>query len=76
MALEISEIAVRLAVGSPGAAPAGESAAGGSTRAGAASCGAAAAESRPAGLAPQQYEDLVRACVQDVLASLRMSGER
>ena len=68
MALEISEIAVRLAVGAPGGAPAAAS--GGRAAAG------AAADGRPAGLAPQQYEDLVRACVQDVLASLRMSGER
>ncbi|CAO3411735.1 hypothetical protein [Azospirillum largimobile] len=76
MALEISEIAVRLAVGTPGAAPGGGGAAGGSGRAGAGSCGADATDGQPAAMAPQQYEDLVRACVQDVLASLRMSGER
>lgn len=58
MPLEISEIAVRLSVGSPAGGTSAPSPKGG--------------ENAPAQPSPQQIDDLVRTCVQEVLNALRM----
>jgi hypothetical protein len=63
MALQISEIGIRLAVGEPATGPASPSA--GPSDGG---CGAS--------LAPHEIDDLVRKCVQEVLATLRLLGDR
>lgn len=62
MALEISEIGIRLAVGDPGAVPAAQQ-----------------PDDPPAGpqaLASHDVDELVRRCVLEVLATLRLMGER
>ncbi|WP_156428423.1 DUF5908 family protein [Novosphingobium sp. FSW06-99] len=65
MPLEISEIAIRLVVGDPARGSlAGTSA-------------VPDAQAAPAaGLSPHEIDELVRRCVNDVLATLRLSGER
>lgn len=59
MALQISEIGVRLAVGEPVAQAAADKGASGGG-----GCGTE--------LSPQQIDDLVRRCVGEVLATLRL----
>lgn len=61
MPLEISEIAVRLSVGSPAGGTSAPSAKGGEN-----------APAQAAQPSPQQIDDLVRTCVQEVLNALRM----
>lgn len=64
MPLEISEIGIRLAVGEPASAPAD------------ASGGPPSAETCNASLSPQAIDELVAKCVQEVLSTLRMLGDR
>jgi len=64
MPLEISEIAIRLVVGEPSS--------GGARMQPPDSWDAPPS----AGLAPHEIDELVRRCVHDVLATLRLSGER
>lgn len=62
MALQISEIALRMAVGDPPSPPSHPSAATGS--------------GHGASLTPDQIDELVRRCVREVLASIERGGDR
>lgn len=66
MSLEISEIAIRMAVGDPGALPGPKP--GEQDRPGPQGGGA--------GMTPQQMDALVQNCTEQVLRTLRMLGER
>jgi hypothetical protein len=63
MPLEISEIGVRLAVGAPAQGSAAPPAHGGP-------------DGASVDLTPRQFEDIVRACVQEVLDALRLIEDR